>query len=540
MNEDPGPVSGVPARSSHSEAQRRADETERRLQLALDAGQLGTWELDPASGRILLDHRSRELLGLAPAEEATYDGIVWELTHPDDRARTHEAAQRAIDPKGEGRFVVEHRFVRPDGAVRWLEVTGCRISRGEAGSPAVVRVIGTIADVTQRRQNEEALRESEQRFRLALAHSRVAVFEQDLDLRYTWIYNPSLGFTLESTLGRCDRDLLGDDAVPLEQFKRGVLATGEPAHEEVRIHHGEQESWWDLLVEPRRNPEGQIIGLRCVSVDVTQAKRAEEALRQVKESLEVAGRAKDRFLAVLSHELRTPLTPILAVCPVLEEDPGLSDRLRGHRARIRRNVELEVRLIDDLLDLSRIVHGKLELQLARVDLHEILRQVTAMIEAEAAARQVKLLQDLQADLALVPADPARLQQILWNLLRNAVKFTPPGGSVQVRTWKEEDRVLVEVRDTGIGIEPDVLPRIFEAFEQGSSEVTRHFGGLGLGLAISKALAERHGGALSAASEGRGKGATFTLELPALEPSGVAGAAATLHNPGASSTTGSRD
>lgn len=419
MNEDPGPVSGVPTRSSHSEAQRRADETERRLQLALDAGQLGTWELDPASGRILLDHRSRELLGLAPAEEATYDGIVWELTHPDDRARTHEAAQRAIDPKGEGRFVVEHRFVRPDGAVRWLEVTGCRISRGEAGSPAVVRVIGTIADVTRRRQNEEAL-------------------------------------------------------------------------------------------------------------------------RQAKESLEVAGRAKDRFLAVLSHELRTPLTPILAVCPVLEEDPGLSDRLRGHLAMIRRNVELEVRLIDDLLDLSRIVHGKLELQLARVDLHEILRQVTAMIEAEAAARQVRLLQDLGAGLARVPADPARLQQILWNLLRNAVKFTLPGGSVQVRTWKEEDRVLVEVRDTGIGIEPDVLPRIFEAFEQGSSEVTRHFGGLGLGLAISKALAEQHGGTLSAASEGRGRGAVFTLELPALEPSGVAGAAAALHNPGASSTTRSRD
>ncbi len=236
----------------------------------------------------------------------------------------------------------------------------------------------------------------------------------------------------------------------------------------------------------------------------------EEALRK---EAEAAVRAKDHFLAALSHELRTPLSPVVLTVAAMEIDPDLPVRFRKHMAMIRRNVELETRLIDDLLDLNRVTSGKMHLQVQPTRLHAVLTQAIQTCASETSAKKLNIQLDLQADNDLVNADPARLQQTFWNLLRNAAKFTPEGGSIFIRTENSGGTVRLEVRDTGVGIEPEFLPRVFDAFEQGDTKITRQFGGLGLGLAICKAIMDMHGGAIRAHSDGPGTGATFTVELP---------------------------
>jgi signal transduction histidine kinase len=227
-----------------------------------------------------------------------------------------------------------------------------------------------------------------------------------------------------------------------------------------------------------------------------------------------ANRAKDQFIAVLSHELRTPLTPVLATVTSLQGDKRLPQDVQDDLRVIRRNVELEARLIDDLLDLTRISKGKIQLHMDVVNANELLRQAAAICQSEIDAKSIEVVWEGQAKTAMVKGDATRVQQVFWNLLKNAVKFTPPRGRIDVRTWNPtEDSFAAQITDNGIGIEPDVLPRIFTAFEQGRSAITRQFGGLGLGLAISKALVEQHKGSLTATSSGRGRGASFTVSIP---------------------------
>lgn len=240
-------------------------------------------------------------------------------------------------------------------------------------------------------------------------------------------------------------------------------------------------------------------------------------LQSAKEAAEQASTAKDQFLAVLSHELRTPLTPILTTVDLIETDMKVGEELRPWIEVIRRNVELEARLIDDLLDITRISRGKIELHRSAIDAHHILDHVCEIVEADANEKDVKLVFNKEATQSLVYADPARLQQIYWNLVKNAIKFTPEGGTVSVLTRNKLDMFVIEVSDTGIGIGPEILPRIFDAFEQGEKTITRVFGGLGLGLAITKSLVELHGGTITAESTGRNKGATFIVTLPLATP-----------------------
>jgi signal transduction histidine kinase/CheY-like chemotaxis protein len=258
-----------------------------------------------------------------------------------------------------------------------------------------------------------------------------------------------------------------------------------------------------------------------------ERRRVEQELRQAKETAEAANRAKDHFLATLSHELRTPLTPVLALVSSLQEDEDLPDRVRHALAVIRRNVELEARLIDDLLDLTRISRGKLELRREVVDVRQLLAHaIEVCCGAELASGRIHLALDLGAREHRVWADAPRLTQVLWNLLNNAVKFTPPQageigetgetGEIRVRSWEEDDGgiLAVEVADNGIGIDSELLPRIFNAFEQTDRRITRRFGGLGLGLSLSRAIVAMHGGTLEAASAGTDQGSQFTLRLPA--------------------------
>jgi len=236
-----------------------------------------------------------------------------------------------------------------------------------------------------------------------------------------------------------------------------------------------------------------------------------------------ANAAKDQFLALLSHELRNPLSPVIAMVGELEAGAGDSPDVRRALEVIRRNVELEARLIDDLLDVTRISKGKLQLSLETASVHEILQRSYEICREEIAAKDLKIEFRLRAERAYVEGDPARLQQVFWNLIKNSVKFTPEKGRIVIETLNPTpDVVEIRTTDTGIGIEPDQMDRIFNAFEQGQSSITRRFGGLGLGLAISKAMVQAHGGTIKAESAGKNRGATFivtlaTVATPAVVP-----------------------
>lgn len=278
--------------------------------------------------------------------------------------------------------------------------------------------------------------------------------------------------------------------------------------------------WFLSRALPMRDDAGRVAGWFGTNTDVTEQRAAADALTAAKEAAEGANRAKDEFLAALSHELRTPLTPVLMTAEELCDDPALPNEVREQLCMVRRNVRLEARLIDDLLDLTRAAHGKFALRHAACDLKTVGREAIEMVREEAAGRSLTLTEELDSSPAWLEADCTRVEQVLWNLLRNSVKFTPSGGRVTLRTKvdREANRWIAEVEDNGIGISADVLPRLFKPFEQGGLMNDHRFGGLGLGLAISKTIVELHGGTIEAESAGVNRGATFRISLgPLLSP-----------------------
>lgn len=251
----------------------------------------------------------------------------------------------------------------------------------------------------------------------------------------------------------------------------------------------------------------------CVVVtDLTEQKNQQE-LRLAKDLADKTNLAKDAFLAALSHELRTPLNPALMATVALEQTKNLPAHVRRSLALIRRNIELEAHLIDDLLDLTRIAKGKLELKTGTLDIHNVVKRAFEICGPDIAEKKLRFELQLEARETLMTGDAVRLQQALWNLIRNAIKFTPSGGLVTIRTGNSALNIWIEVRDTGIGFDPHESLKLFDAFEQGGRHITRQFGGLGLGLAIGTSILAAHGGTIRAESAGIDHGATFTVELP---------------------------
>jgi PAS domain S-box-containing protein len=302
---------------------------------------------------------------------------------------------------------------------------------------------------------------------------------------------------------------------PVEKVLRTGVVVGLANHT-LLIRRDGSEIPIDDSGAPIRGPDGRLHGVVLVFRDFSEHKEVERKLQKAKEEAETANAAKDNFLAALSHELRTPLTPVLTTLTAWETDGELPESLHPTVQLLRRNVELEARLIDDLLDLTRIVKGKLQLNLEVVDVHQLIGHVAEMYQSEIRGRRLKVSMELAAGEHYVNADSARLAQVMWNIIKNATKFTPEGGIIEVRTTNDEKgRVRIAVSDNGIGMDRDMLKRVFRPFEQGDHQLVKRSGGLGLGLAISKALVEAQFGEIGADSPGIGQGSSFIVTLPSV-------------------------
>jgi PAS domain S-box-containing protein len=369
----------------------------------------------------------------------------------------------------------------------------------------------------------EAVAETEARYRVLFERNPGPMWVYDFEtLRFLAVNQATVdhyGYSRDEFLGMTLKDIR--PAEDVDQFLavydrlKSLLEAGELLHPGVFRHRKKDGSILSAEIAASKvEMSGRSYGL-VLARDVTDQMALQAQLTRARRDAERANTAKDRFLAVLSHELRTPLTPILAAVSAVDPKRDTEEQLTRRVAMIRRNVQLEARLIDDLLSVTRITSGKLHLQLQAVHLPAIVQQVAEICAADLRAKNIDLAIDLRATKEWIFADPERIHQVLWNFLKNAAKFTPSGGSISVESVDAaNDRVKVSVTDTGIGIDPTELDRVFVAFEQlGPGERT---GGLGLGLAICKGLVEAQGGRIFGSSEGRGRGATFGFEMSAAE------------------------
>ncbi|WP_066338677.1 hybrid sensor histidine kinase/response regulator [Azohydromonas lata] len=434
-------------------------------------------------------------------------------------------------------FIFVSGVIGEDNAVELLKrgatdyVSKSRLQR----LPVVVeRALREVAERDGRDRAERQLREADAlhaRVVDALHDYAVIVLDREGCIR-SWNRGAQdvFGFAREQVLGhRADLLYTPQDrrAFVFEDGLQQALAQGKATDARWMMRRdGSQRRVEGLTMPLHGGAAGEPSGFCKVLHDVTEAHAHEARLRAAKEEAEQANQAKDRFLAMLSHELRTPLTPISSAVYLLEQVAQIPAQYRKLLPMIRRNVALEARLIEDLLDLTSINAGKLTLHLQPVDMHRLVQAVAEMLAEEVATKRLQLTLALQAPHSVVMADEARMQQVLWNVVRNAIKFTPEGGRITLRTASVDGGFTVTCTDDGIGIDAAALPHLFTPFRQGDSDTTRRFGGLGLGLAIARGLVGEHGGSIEAASDGLGLGTRVTIRVPvSLQPAQSADAPA---------------
>jgi PAS domain S-box-containing protein len=383
-------------------------------------------------------------------------------------------------------------------------------------------------ELAEQKRIESALRASEAQLRLVTDEAPVFIAQIDAQHRFKFVNRTCarlFGAEVSDLLGRHVMEVLGEDAYEVIRGPLDQALQGDRVEFEAQIPFASQGRRWMYIVhEPERDGLGTVIGLVAVVTDITERKHAEQEIAAARDQALAASRAKDEFLARLSHELRTPLNPVLLLASEAAGNADLPPPVRADFELIAQNVTLEARLIDDLLDLTAITRGKLSIERRPVLLHTVIRDAIGMVRQEIADKQIQLSLQLDAPRHTVAGDDMRLRQIFWNVVKNAVKFTPPSGRVSIATslTPDQERIQVSITDSGIGLTAEESARIFSAFAQGdhASNGSGRFGGLGLGLVISRMLVQLHTGAIRASSPGRNQGATFTIELP-LAPEPVA-------------------
>ena len=485
-----------------------AESAEHRLRVALEAGRMGTWQWTMATGDLKWSPGLEAIHGYAPGTfPGTFEAFRQEM-HPDDRDRTLAAITDAVEQRQDHH--IEYRIVRGDGTMRWVEGRG-QLFLNDRGEPE--RMVGVCADVTERKQSEE-------RFRLAIEAAPTAMIVVDRHGTITYanaLSEPLFGYTPEEIVGESIERL-----VPARfrsqhgEYRNGFAAdaTRRPMGA-GRDLYALRKDGSEVPVEIGLSPfetDGGAFAVAAVT-DISERKQMEAALLERGRDAEHANRLKDQFLAMVSHELRTPLNAVLGWADILQR--GAIDRTKNERAvnAIYTNARRQVQLIDELLDVSRIISGKLRLDRAAIDLAEIVRTAVDIVQPSADTKRVDLALETDPSLRTFYADPGRLQQIVVNLLSNAIKFTSDGGTVHLRVRRAGSMVEISVTDTGQGIPADFLPLVFEPFRQADGSLTRRHGGLGLGLSIVRHLVEAHGGTVCAESAGESQGSTFIVRLP---------------------------
>ncbi|GAB1538934.1 hypothetical protein NUACC21_15990 [Scytonema sp. NUACC21] len=408
---------------------------------------------------------------------------------------------------------------------RWFGVSSFRVGEPESRKVAIL-----FEDISDRKQVEAALNESENRLRLTMESAELGtwdfnpitkVLKWDDGCKAMFGLPPSAEITWDVFLaGLHPEERDRTDRVVLESFNPESGGNYDIEYRTVGLEDG-IERWVAAKGKALFNSAGVVVRFIGTVLNITEKKRAEAEREQLlqreqaaRAEAERANRIKDEFLAVLSHELRSPLNPILGWTKLLQSRKLDAAKTAEALAIIERNVRLQTQLIDDLLDVAKILRGKLSLNMASVNLSSAIEAAIETVKAAAGAKSITL-HTVLPNIGQVSGDTARLQQIVWNLLSNAIKFTPNGGRVDILLERIGDRAQLTVRDTGIGISPDFLPHIFESFRQEDASITRKYGGLGLGLAIVRQLVEAHGSTIAADSPGEGLGATFTIQFPLL-------------------------
>lgn len=507
----PGVVIDVTARKGAEAAQRKSEEF---LRLVLDSTADAFYSVDREGATTLCNVAFARMVGFERAEDAIgkkLHGVIHH-SHPDGSPYPKEECPLYRTARtGEPAHRDDELFFRLDGSSFPVEYWSYPIMREGELHGAVT----TFIDITERRQAEAALRESAERFRFLAESMPQKIFTAtpagEVDyFNLEWMQFTGLSFEQIRDWGWLQFIHPEDVEENIRTWQHSI-DTGEPFYLEHRFLRTDGAYRWHVSrAVPMRDADGKVLMWIGSNSDIQE-------VRQANEAAEAASRTKDEFLAALSHELRTPLTPVLMTLSTLRDETRLPLDVREQIGMMKRNIELEARLIDDLLDLTRISKGKLALRLEECDAHSLVALAIEMVRSEALRKRQTVEVDLAAERSQISGDPARLQQVFWNVLKNAVKFTPESGHLAVRSRDAAQQLVIEVSDTGIGIDRESMERIFLPFEQAASLSAHHrFGGLGLGLSISKAIVELHGGAIAAASIGQGSGATFRVELPASE------------------------
>lgn len=497
-------IDAAKARQAIRESEERLRDSEERFRTLADHAPVGIFQSGPDGKTVFVNKSWCVMTGLTPAE-AQGDGWTKAL-HPEDRQRVisgwHEAVRQGIASEA------EFRFVRPDGTVTWMQGNAVALWNPEG---ELIGYIGTVADVTQRKTAEIALRESEQRFRHMADHAPVMIWVTEADGRCTF-----LGKTWYEFTGRTPETSLGFGWVDAmhpndrEAARKSFLAANE-AHTayslEYRLRDKDGIYHWVIdAAMPRFAEDGQFLGYIGSVIDIADRKKFEEDLR-------AADRRKDEFLAVLAHELRNPLAPIRTGLELMRLAGDDASALEEVRTTMERQSQQMVRLIDDLLDVSRITRGAVELRKSRVELATVLESAVETSRPLIEEMGHKLEVTIPKPPIVLEADPTRLAQVISNLLNNAAKYMPRGGTIRVSAERLDGTAIISVKDSGIGIPAEMIERIFDMFTQVDGSLERSHGGLGIGLTLVKRLVEMHGGSVEAHSDGLNQGSEFIVRLP---------------------------
>jgi PAS domain S-box-containing protein len=488
-------------------------------------GNVATWN---TGAQRLKQYRPEEIIGRH-----------FSVFYSEEDRRNHKPERKLEIAREKGSVEDEGWRYRKDGSRFWANVliTAVYDATGELRGFAKV-----TRDITDRKHAEEELRQSTEIFQLLVSSVRdYAIFMLDPDGNIaTWNAGAQRikQYRPEEIIGRHFSTFYPEEDVKNGKPERELEIArekGSVEDEGWRIRKDGSRFWANVVITAVYDSHRELRGFAKVTRDITERKQAEETQKALLEQREArlqaeeerrraeasyrvaqeANRAKDEFLMTLSHELRTPMTAILGwsrMLPTMQPDDPL---FREAILSIATGAQLQARLIDDILDVSRIVSGKLRLTPETIDIGRVIMNAVDAVHTTADAKQIAITTSVTASLGTVVADATRIHQVIWNLLTNAIKFTPRKGSVELSARRTASHVQISVRDNGEGIDPRFLPHIFEPFRQAESPQTRVHGGLGLGLSIVRYIAEAHGGTVSAESEGRGKGSTFTVTLPVM-------------------------